>query len=59
MQKMSYLEEVIKEKDDMIALLQKQIAALTASDVGSEGYVNDPGTLKRQLLKMERSMKVT
>ena len=55
---MNYLEEVIEEKDDTIALLQKQITALTASDAGSEGNVNDPGMLKRQLLKMERSMKV-
>ena len=55
---MNYLEEVIEEKDDMIALLEKQIAALTTSDAGSEGNANDPGTLKRQLLKMERTMKV-
>ena len=60
-QKMNHLEEVIDQKNDKISLLQKQIATLTApptEDEGSGGNTIDPGALKRQLLKMEQSMKV-
>ena len=58
--KMNQLEEVIDQKNEKIELLLKQIDTLTAPHSENEGasVMVDPGLLKRQLLKMEQSMKV-
>ena len=57
---MNQLEEVIDQKNEKIELLLKQIDTLTAPHSENEGasVMVDPGLLKRQLLKMEQSMKV-
>ena len=57
---MNQLEEVIDQKNEKIGLLLKQIDTLTAphSEIEGANVMVDPGLLKRQLLKMEQSMKV-
>lgn len=53
---MNQLEEVIDQKNEKIEMLNGQLQSLTAT-TQKEGEA-DIGTLQRQLLKMEHSMKV-
>ena len=54
---MEQLEEVIEQKNEKIAILTNQLETLTASQKDESGPA-DVGSLQRQLIKMEQSMKV-
>lgn len=58
LQKVNQLEEVIDQKNEKIELLRDQLDSLTASQKEGVEGAGDATTLKRQLLKMEQSMKV-